>query len=401
MTKKTLYMHIGTPKTGTTAIQHFLRANDNLLKEKNFLVYTAQDECVWKNLRFLIAYLDVFGKRELITTGYLSDKASEQKKTLNSWYKKFRKDIKQSAYDNILLSEEMLWWAVCRQERMLDFLNDLQDDFEIKIIVYLRRQDYYIMSIYQEALKAGRCQGMKCPEWIKSPDNLQVSSYTHYAEHLKWLADIVGKENIITRIYEKEQLESKSIFNDFMSTAGLELSDEFVIPEKNINEGLSQFATEMARNFSRNNIEKDNFVRFILNYSTADFFNHLGKQHDFLSPVDRRKLLSEFEDGNKYIAREFLGREDGCLFYEPLPDLKQSWAPYELSLDDTVSYLLKVINKQGQEIEYLQKTAGLHKMIFQKLKFFYYKMPLSLKYPSRRMWLHFKSLKAKLFGKSI
>jgi len=401
VTKKNLYMHIGTPKTGTTAIQYFLRENNNLLKKKNFLVYTAQDDNVWLNLRFMTAYLDIFGKLELMIRGYLPKKHSKQKKTLNNWYKKFHADIKQSTCENILLSEEMLWWAVCGKEKMLELLNDLRDDFKIKIIVYLRRQDYYIMSMYQQALKAGRCQGMKCSEWIESPDNPQKSSYSYYDEHLKWLVDTVGKENMIIRIYEKEQLESQSIFSDFMSTIGLELSDEFVIPEKNINEGLSPFAAEMARNFSSGNTEKANFMRFILNYNSGEFFNKLGQQHDFMSPADRCKLLSEFENGNKYIARELLGREDGRLFYEQPPDSKQDWTPYEPSLGDTVSFLLKVLDKQGQEIENLQKTTSFHKRIFQKMKFVYYKMPLSLKYPSRKMWQRFKSLKAKLFGKSI
>lgn len=34
--KNTLILHIGTPKTGTTAIQKFLYDNQTLLKEKGF-----------------------------------------------------------------------------------------------------------------------------------------------------------------------------------------------------------------------------------------------------------------------------------------------------------------------------------------------------------------------------
>ena len=36
---KTLYLHIGTPKTGTTSIQHFCYDNMNRLSEEGYNVF--------------------------------------------------------------------------------------------------------------------------------------------------------------------------------------------------------------------------------------------------------------------------------------------------------------------------------------------------------------------------
>jgi len=36
-TRKTIYLHVGTHKTGTTALQKFLRDNAELLKEQQFM----------------------------------------------------------------------------------------------------------------------------------------------------------------------------------------------------------------------------------------------------------------------------------------------------------------------------------------------------------------------------
>ncbi len=49
---------------------------------------------------------------------------------------------------------------------------------------------------------------------------------------------------------------------------------------------------------------------------------------EWLSPTARRDLIAAFSDGNSAIARDFLQRDDGRLFTEPLPDEDEAWSPY-------------------------------------------------------------------------
>lgn len=386
MAKKTLYMHIGIHKTGTSAIQIFLRNNREVFERRRIVIYTADDNISEYNLRYLSAYLNIIEKTELIDQGLLPRNVSLHREILSTWYTNFLSSMRQAEYDNIILSEEMLWLAVCNKEKILQLMGDIQGDFKIKIIVYLRRQDYYIMSIYQQALKVGRCRGMKCSEWINTLPNPHTSLFTYYAENIKWLSGIVGMENIIIRIYEKEQFKDQSIFSDFMNAIDLEVTDDFVLPKDIINPGLTPFAAELARCFSKNNDEEIYFTSFISKYHSKELYNRSFIQHDFLSPSERVCFMEKYETGNKYIAEKLLNRKDGRLFYEPLPDCSASWTPYKLPFEDALSFLLRIINKQNLEIENLKNTIYMKFDKIERLKQFGRKMPPFLQYPARKIW---------------
>ena len=53
------------------------------------------------------------------------------------------------------------------------------------------------------------------------------------------------------------------------------------------------------------------------------------KGQGFIPPVLRRALVEEHLADYAWIARRFLGREDGRLFLEPLPDPSAPWTPPE------------------------------------------------------------------------
>ena len=45
----------------------------------------------------------------------------------------------------------------------------------------------------------------------------------------------------------------------------------------------------------------------------------------FVSPAERLQMIEENLDDYRYIARTYLGRADGALFLEPLPDPDAAW----------------------------------------------------------------------------
>ena len=66
---KTLYLHIGTPKTGTTSLQHFCHDNQQKLAEKGYFYpefdFEYANKGKYRNGLFLEAvYLDDEGKRK-------------------------------------------------------------------------------------------------------------------------------------------------------------------------------------------------------------------------------------------------------------------------------------------------------------------------------------------------
>lgn len=53
----------------------------------------------------------------------------------------------------------------------------------------------------------------------------------------------------------------------------------------------------------------------------------LFRKQDLISPQQAKKLLATYKPGNQAIAKEFLGREDGKLFYEEVTE-DPNWKPF-------------------------------------------------------------------------
>ena len=95
------------------------------------------------------------------------------------------------------------------------------------------------------------------------------------------------------------------------------------------------------------------------------------KQH-LLSPQQRREIIAKYEESNTKVAREYLGREDGRLFYAPLPDPDEPWEPYEgLTVEKVVPILTQMVfnldNKFQKQRKALKKQSMKEK-IKNKLK---------------------------------
>ncbi|MBR1630056.1 MAG: hypothetical protein IJ679_12465 [Lachnospiraceae bacterium] len=132
------YLHIGMPKTGTTAIQCFLRDNREELKKQGFCYPD-----------FGYAYPKVGAHRN----GYFVSRVDNlYEKEREGSYRKLDKLAKSC--EKIILSDEAIW----RKQRKLDFWKTIRERFEslgltLQIIVYLRRQDEMIESFWNHRVK--------------------------------------------------------------------------------------------------------------------------------------------------------------------------------------------------------------------------------------------------------
>ena len=138
---KTIFIHIGTPKTGTTAIQNFLNDNRTTLK-KYGLIYPV----------FKVKYQRERSVRNghwLINPEVSREKYDECMKHLIHVTNKFSR---------VVLTDEGFW---NRGGAETDFWLNLRKvleprDIQLKVIVYLRRQDDYAYSYYAQRIKQQR-----------------------------------------------------------------------------------------------------------------------------------------------------------------------------------------------------------------------------------------------------
>lgn len=300
---KTLYVHIGTPKTGTTAIQRFCSYNQENLEKHGYCYPDFRDLypgfTPTRNGHFLAD-----SKQDTVENGKFCE-------GMNRTIALFEQ------FENIILSDEILWRVTYNQRK--DLWNILYNEgekngFQVKIIVYLRRQDDFLISSWKQTVKknVGRTSKMN---WQEYADNILPERQLDYYKKLESIAEILGKENILVRRFARGNFVGGNIYADFMQAIGLELTDEFSINEPVTNISLSENTAEIKRilnNIPNLDDEKNNSFMNILLECTKTAGDR--PSYSMFSEEETLKLLEKYQDGNLAIAREYLHEDNSELF---------------------------------------------------------------------------------------
>jgi hypothetical protein len=301
----TLYLHIGTGKTGTSSIQNFLAGNTRILWDSCSCLYPNMNRNNLLNENFI-------NHQKLFLTTDLKTRKERIQKAIVFCRKHARKKLVFSAEalfenkDGPALAKELLEMP----------------GVDLKIIVYLRRQDQWLESAWKE--------------WgYKSRKYTDISNYIRqrdcdWLRTLKRWEDAVGREPIIVRCYEKEQLPS-GLIQDFSFVIGIDYGSFEWIPKKDLFKGFQRDVMEVLflnKEFCTGGTDIRLQTFFERNLDES-FRKESFKSYSFLSPAERIFILKKYEAANRIIAREYLGREDGVLFYEPWPSEDEPWNSYK------------------------------------------------------------------------
>ncbi len=356
---KNIFLHIGEHKTGTTAIQTSLQDlyNREILQKKDF----------------------AFIYNEIYTLLNASWIKTNEKHTIERVINKIQSFIEQSPEKNIIIS--------CEGFVALDFLknNNIEPIYNIlhkhntKVLIYLRRQDKAIESGFAQLSKELAVK-------LQLPKEARPKK-----EFLDGYAKLFGKENILVRVYEKNNLYHNNAIHDFLQWINLEK----LIPElqKTFNNpSLSPLNMRIRLSLMRQNIMDDkvraqrlkeiqtkakkvtgsmpwdltaDLRRAQLGFNFTTDFCHVVNMllalekspakntHAYFSHEERKAILDECREENAAIAREYLGREDGVLFDESMPEeLVSLDSP---TTDDLVASFLPIFVHLTQRIEKLEK----------------------------------------------
>ncbi len=151
--RKRLLLHIGTHKTGTTTLQSLLAKNRDRLADRG-ICYPVTDRPPFPNphkhnnlWRALDAGPDAF--------------AAEKAVLLREFY--------ASGAETLVMSEEHL---SCHRLKALAQMRAFADDFDVEVICFLRRQDYFIESWWSQRCKSGReglhIDAFTMSDWVRS-----------------------------------------------------------------------------------------------------------------------------------------------------------------------------------------------------------------------------------------
>lgn len=292
MDQKTLFLHIGTHKTGSTSIQSVLTKEKEKLKEEG------------------IYYLGGF--RELSKPMKVRTEYDEDH--VRKFQKKVKESINQSKFSNphTYIASNENWSgstlnaydnAALNAKILRDIFKNF--DFNIRIIVYLRRQDSFIESVYAQKVKRGDTD-LTFQDFLELVHKKQF----HWISLLDSYAKFFGKENIIVQRFDKEVLQTK---NSLVQSFGTIINSEHLKVFENTvveNTGYSKDVMEFARMANKHLTKKERrTLRFLLIEA-----NIKNDNYSFFNLKDRRELLSHYEKSNRIVANEYLSDTNDELF---------------------------------------------------------------------------------------
>ena len=327
MKNKKLFLHIGTLKTGSTLIQFFCMENRRKLMEDGVLFPNSAISMRpdGRSMRTPGHYL--------LISALLNDDLAI--------FKELEAEIaNQNNISTVILSSENF----SIHPELIPKLHVYFGQFkEVKIIVYLRRQDFYLESIYTEFISGGWRKLSKTPiEFFGECLDSKGPVECNYYNLLEPWAKAFGKTNILVRPFEREQWVEGDLIKDFLITLNLPWRNDYVTPgsaAKNVSPPAR--VVEIIRNLNRIPLDGSFYRAALTNFFENEYsdYSHNAKS-SFTSPRLRRDVLQHYAESNQHVAQEYLGRPDDLLFYEPAPKEDEPWQPVTIDDPDIVTRTL-------------------------------------------------------------
>ncbi len=300
---KQLFLHIGMKKAASTTIQIFLQQNANRLARFGYFV-------PWSKTR-----------RKQKELAYIFRKNTKYK--VETDWEELHQAIASSGCNNVVISAEDFESI---KESYVEAIRKELERYDVKIVVYLRRQDLRVESLYLQSVKTGVYTG-SIQSYLAQHDDATLD----YLLLLSTWEKYFGRENIVVRVLEKTQVPDVCI--DFQKILGLNQDSDFqkLDGNRNVKPALEQMiAVKFLNDLIAQSIGKVGHGFFDLyrshNFSTKyhipliKYTQHwdLTKSYKVLPCEKAKEILDKYKDSNKKVAQCYFDRVDGILFYENL-----------------------------------------------------------------------------------
>jgi hypothetical protein len=216
--KKQIYLHIGTFKTGTSSIQRYLYEKKEELEEKDFFFPIYKFEGGGGG-QFLLP-LSLIKEYSDFRAGWPEFEARAD----DVWNNIFGQ-IQKANSNKIIISAESFCDFVHPAanegiEKYKEYLKKYFKDYDVKVICYLRSLDKYISSLYGEVIKVSDVD-FSVDEFIRN-ELERDGFHLNPVKFLDFFTSIFGRENLILRNYDRNELKNGDVVDDFLSILKLD-----------------------------------------------------------------------------------------------------------------------------------------------------------------------------------
>ncbi|EIG9186271.1 hypothetical protein RFA78_001662 [Campylobacter coli] len=335
----TIYVHIGTVKTGTTTIQKFLYLNRKQLLKHGF------------------HHPQIFDQRDywLIVPALKNLKNNLNSKILQNKVIDFCKDIVADK-KNIISSEALSHRLISLEDIYFfyQFLHKMGFS-KIYIVIYFRDILDVLCGLHNTQLKIGYQTALA----LQTVDlNQEGKSICNYRQTIENWGEVFGRENLIVRLFDKDEFYQGDLLKDFIHSIGLEWDDEFIIPPKQ-NESLDLLGIELLRKINRRlfpffeNGDK-NPIRGDLRLFCEKHFTSKDFHLKFQPPKEVvQSYIDYFEESNEWVRKEFFPHKERLFPKKNLSNYKENYELKEMKpeyWDKIAEFIADIVKTKNQNI---------------------------------------------------
>lgn len=293
---KTLLIHAGLPKTGSSALQVFFARNHAALRQKS-IDYFPLGEFAAAATGQISA-----GNASCLATALIPAAHPDAAANPTQVFAAVTRAIAAGRCQTGLLSSELL--ADADPERLRNWAATIRAaGITLKSVYFIRQQSQMLCSMYVQYVKRSLCR--ETPEaYIER--TYRAAPYLNHASFYKTHAEIFGAGNVTVRLYE-DALQT-SVIETFLEAAGIsQASLDTNIPT--INTGLAPAELAIMRELNK----------FRPHTRLSDFLVHNarlagtavpGESYAFLPPALAADLDAYFAAENAELAKLYFGREE-------------------------------------------------------------------------------------------
>ena len=308
-------LHIGAPHIAAAAIERFIDGNRAALRDRGAIAprSVGRVSAIGLALYALDARRRSDDRRAagLDERGAFRRHRARLRAALIDEVEAAREERAAPPVETLIFSSDALWRSLrSRREihRLALLLGDVAD--EVRVIVYLRRQDRHALSIYAAETRFGRTTP------FRFPGRLSDGAFRYDRKLAAW-ARAFGDGAIRVRPFEAAQLAGGDLLTDFIDQAGLGGVDGF--------DGVSSAdpaPTSAVVEFMRRiNAAIPRFENGRLSPARGPIGDlaplvESAARAPSAPETEARRFLTRFVAGDAAVARRYLGRTDGRVFFD-------------------------------------------------------------------------------------
>ena len=216
---KKLVLHIGPPKTGSTALQNFLLSTEGILHQHGILYPLAGRLTHGQHVWLLRA-----GKREkvsgVVPSHYLLGYAVRgwvEDMDPDAQWRELAREIRQSDADLAVVSAEVFGNL---DADAIERIGAYLEEFEVTVLTYAREPFARLLSQYTQTIKTGK-HHRTFEQFLRQKVDSIAEQYTVSIEHWR---RVFGQSRVIVKVFD-DIVAKQGLESDFLHTLGLDPAD--------------------------------------------------------------------------------------------------------------------------------------------------------------------------------